>query len=357
MMNFPMTTNDFIRIYNPPKRLRKFASQFETMAEVWDSCHHSDWLFWILKMHASLQPLQSVRLAMSFAESCAAISQDIRRWGCTPRIPTVKTWLMEPSNLDSMKEIWKVARATAGDEIFESTINSGAEFAASRAAAATVYASCATLDSMPITAQDEAAWKAWKASPSAKFQTSGHSADESEKLVEMHERWLAKAVKWELPPAARAVEAARFAAVARWAARVEDRAKALATKEACHALCQLVKDEIRAIEVLARLKDDALSAEEKALTWFKAKIKATEEVKSAKFLEALPKIWTAALAVVKSWYWHRTEEAIEKEVAIAAAKIEISAADIASEDLENCRILRRIVPNPFDATNPTIETS
>src|SRR6478735_1738940 len=109
-----MKTSEFIKKYNPCSDGIKFAEKFETMSEVWEACERPDWLFWILENHAPLEKEQSVRLSITFAESC------ISNWNLDDDRPALaiqaaKNWLENPSeeNQSAAWSVWSAARSAA----------------------------------------------------------------------------------------------------------------------------------------------------------------------------------------------------------------------------------------------------
>jgi hypothetical protein len=65
----------------------RFAIQFETMAEVWDACERTDWLFWMLSKTKPLDKRTSVILSVEFASSVK--QEDVG----TAAINAAKKWL------------------------------------------------------------------------------------------------------------------------------------------------------------------------------------------------------------------------------------------------------------------------
>lgn len=112
--------------------------QFKTMAQVWDNCERPDWLFWILEKHQPLEKMQSVRLAIAFAETCIHLVPEGEN---RPRlaIDAAKAWADDPTEdnrVVARAAAWSAAAAeSAAWSAEESAARSAAESAARSAAA------------------------------------------------------------------------------------------------------------------------------------------------------------------------------------------------------------------------------
>jgi len=76
-----------------------FAVQYKTLAEVWDSCEHSDWLWWMLRADGPIAKKLSVTVAIALAEHVLDIYESHPRSDDRPRnaIWAARGYLRSPS--------------------------------------------------------------------------------------------------------------------------------------------------------------------------------------------------------------------------------------------------------------------
>jgi hypothetical protein len=111
----------------------RFAIQFETMAEVWDACERTDWLFWMLSKTKPLDKRTSVILSVEFASSVK--QEDVG----TAAINAAKKWL-EDMNDENARAAEAAAYAARASRAAYAARASRAAYAARAAAAAAAAA-------------------------------------------------------------------------------------------------------------------------------------------------------------------------------------------------------------------------
>lgn len=130
------TTAEFLADKEPCPDVRDFILQFETMAQVWESCERPDLMFWLLRRSIPLTQGQAVRLAIAFAET---VLEHIPEGEDRPHkaIEAARNWLKEPTEEN------RIAAGDAADAAYAAA-NAAANAAGSAADAA--YASSAAHD-------------------------------------------------------------------------------------------------------------------------------------------------------------------------------------------------------------------
>ena len=126
---------EFCRKHGACEDGEEWASQYETLADVYDNCPRGDWLLWMLRNARMIKKQQAVQCAVDFAERVLPIFEKRSTDDPRPRaaIDAARAWLANQC-VDTAASIDAAEAARAADDAADDAASAAAYTAASAAA-------------------------------------------------------------------------------------------------------------------------------------------------------------------------------------------------------------------------------